>query len=183
MAPSPSPSAGLSGDAGARIRWTVERLDVQPADRILEIGSGGGTAASLVASRLEPGRGVLTAIDRSATAVKRTSARNAAYIADGRAVVLVTEFGEAGFPDGAFNKIFSINVSLFWIGPARAEFTQVHRLLVPGGAMYACWGRGPTPGRSDQIAARAKSRFVEAGFTTEVITANGLQCVKAVRPA
>ncbi|NMO50804.1 class I SAM-dependent methyltransferase [Actinoplanes sp. TBRC 11911] len=179
----PSPSAGLNGDAGARIRWTVERLDIQPADRILEIGSGGGTAVSLVAERLAPGRGVLTAIDRSATAVKRTTARNASYIEDGRAVVQVAEFSEAGFPDGAFDKIFSINVSLFWIGPARAEFAQVRRLLVPGGAMFACWGRGPTPGRSDQIAARARDRFAEAGFTTEVITENGLQCVKATRPA
>jgi SAM-dependent methyltransferase len=173
----------MRGDAGARIRWAVDRLDVQPDDRILEIGSGGGTAVSLVGERLAPGQGVITAIDRSATAVKRTTARNAAYIQDGRAVVLTAEFSEATFPDGAFNKIFSINVSLFWIGPATKEFAQVGRLLVPGGSMFACWGRGPTPGRSDQIAARAKERFLAAGFTTEVITENGLQCVKATRTA
>jgi SAM-dependent methyltransferase len=165
--------------SGARIRWTVDRLDVQPDDRILEIGSGGGTAVSLVGERLSPGRGMITAIDRSATAVKRTSARNADYIADGRAVVLVSEFSQAGFPDAAFTKIFSMNVSLFWIGPASEEFAQVRRLLVPGGSMFACWGRGPTPGRSDQIAARAKERFIAEGFTTEVITESGLQCVKA----
>jgi SAM-dependent methyltransferase len=154
---------------------------VRPDDRILEIGSGGGTAVSLVCERLAPGQGVITAIDRSATAVKRTTERNADYIADGRAVVLVTEFSEAGFTDGSFHKIFSINVSLFWIGSASEEFAQVQRLLAPGGAMFACWGRGPIPGRSDQIASRAKERFVAAGFTTEVITENGLQCVKATK--
>jgi SAM-dependent methyltransferase len=173
----------MRGDAGARIRWAVDRLDVRPDDRILEIGSGGGTAVALVCARLSPGQGTITAVDRSATAVRRTTARNAAAIADGRAVVLAVPFTEAGmaaFPAGAFNKVFSVNVSLFWIGSAAEEFALLHRLLVPGGTMFACWGRGPTPGRSDAIAARAVARFKEAGFSTKLYSENGLQCVAAM---
>src|SRR4051794_20519914 len=175
----------MRGDAGARIRWAVERLGVGPGDRILEIGSGGGTAVALVCERLAPGQGVITAVDRSATAVKRTTERNAAYIADGRAMVLAAPFtsaGMAGFPDGAFDKIFSVNVSLFWIGSATEEFALLHRLLSPGGTMFACWGRGPTPGRSDAIAARALARFTDAGFATRLYSEQGLQCVAATTP-
>ena len=160
----------------------MERLDVRPDDRILEIGSGGGTAVALVCSRLVPGRGMITAVDRSATAVRRTTTRNAAAIADGRAVVLAAPFTAAGmsdFPDNSFSKAFSVNVSLFWIGSAAEEFALLHRLLVPGGTMFACWGRGPTPGRSDAIAARAVVRFQEAGFDTRLYSEQGLQCVAA----
>lgn len=168
--------------AGERVRFAVDRLEVRPADRLLEIGCGGGTAAQLVCSRLTPGRGRITAIDRSATAVKRTLARNAAFVDDGRLVVRADAFTSsalADLADGAFDKIFSINVNLFWTGAAVDELALLRRLLARGGTMFACFGRGPTPGRSDEIAARTAARFSSAGFTTTVTSASGLQCVTA----
>jgi cyclopropane fatty-acyl-phospholipid synthase-like methyltransferase len=163
-----------------RIRWAVDRLDLRPDDRVLEVGCGGGTAVELVCARLAGGS--LTAIDRSLTAVKRTRARNAECIAAGRATVFQASFTSAGLadvPDRTFDKIYSINVNLFWTTPARDELALLRRLLVPGGTMFACWGRGPTPGRSDEIAARAAARFVAAGFATTVVSEDGLQCVAA----
>lgn len=175
----------VGGDARDRVQWAVTHLDVHPDDRILEIGSGGGTAVAAVCPLLTPGRGQIMAIDRSATAVKRTAARNAAYVDDGRAVVRAAGFTEADLadvPDAAFDKIFSVNVNLFWTGPAVEELGLIRRLLAPDGAMFACWGRGPTPGRSDEIAARVAARFREAGFETSVASDTGLQCVTA-RPS
>ncbi|GIF74311.1 SAM-dependent methyltransferase [Asanoa siamensis] len=164
-----------------RIRWSVEQVDPGPGEQILEIGCGGGTAAALVCARFEAVGGGLTAIDRSATAVKKTLARNASCVAAGRLTVVQAAFtsGEVGGL-GPFDKIFSINVNLFWTTPAREEIALLRRLLVPGGTMFACWGRGPTPGRSDEIAARTAARFTDAGFRTSVVSSAGLQCVRAI---
>src|SRR5688500_14126706 len=52
-----------------RTTYAVEKLDVQPDDRILEIGCGRGMPAELICARLK--HGSLTAIDRSAVASKR----------------------------------------------------------------------------------------------------------------
>ena len=163
-----------------RIRWSVDRLDPGPAERILEIGCGGGTAVELVCARLTSGS--ITAIDRSLTAVKKTLARNAGCVDAGRATVFQAAFTSAGLarvPDHSFDKVFSNNVNLFWTSPAVEELALLRRLLVSGGSMFACWGRGPTAGRSDEIAARTAARFVAAGFTTSVTSFEGLQCVTA----
>ncbi|HUG83628.1 MAG TPA: methyltransferase domain-containing protein, partial [Euzebya sp.] len=57
-----------------RIRWAVQLLDVSAEDRVLEIGCGAGVAVRLIADRLSHG-GEITAIDRSATAIRRTRGR------------------------------------------------------------------------------------------------------------
>ncbi|GAA1844897.1 SAM-dependent methyltransferase [Asanoa iriomotensis] len=162
-----------------RIRWSVDQVDPGPDERIMEIGCGGGTAAALVCERLVTGS--LTAIDRSLTAVRRTLARNAPFVEAGRLTVRQAPFTFDGVGElGGFAKIFSINVNLFWTSPAVEEMDLLRRLLVPGGTMFACWGRGPTPGRSDEIAARTAARFASGGFQTSVASSAGLQCVRAM---
>jgi ubiquinone/menaquinone biosynthesis C-methylase UbiE len=117
-----------------RLQRVVKRLDVQPDDRVLEIGCGHGIAATMVCERLEGGR--LTAIDRSEKMVEAATRRNAAYVEAGVAEFLVATLEELDLGDRRFDKVFAVRVGLFHREPARAQ-ELAERWLVPGGTVLA----------------------------------------------
>jgi len=102
-----------------RLSWAVETLGLGPDDRVLEIGCGRGVAAALVLDRLD--RGTYLGLDRSSTAIEAAVRRNRDAVTAGRAGFLTTSLDEAEFEPGSFDKIFAVNVNLFWTGPAERE--------------------------------------------------------------
>ncbi|MFJ7072526.1 class I SAM-dependent methyltransferase [Streptomyces sp. NPDC098781] len=167
-----------------RLTWAVENLDLGPGDRVLEIGCGRGVAITLVCERLTSG--TVTAIDRSSTAVEEARRRNARCVAAGRAVVRTAAVEEADFPAASFDKIFAVNVNLFWVRSPERELAALRRWLAPGGALCLCW-EPPGPGRAEEIAGKAAAVVAARGFVTEVRTGvtgggNALVCVRATLP-
>ena len=128
-----------------RLRAVVERPDVRPDDRVLEIGCGHGVAATLVCERLEGGR--LTAIDRSEKMIQAAKRRNAAHIEAGEAEFLVADLEDFDPGDRRFDKVFAVRVGLFDRDPARARGI-VEGWLAPGGAVFAFFDR-PTQGKGE----------------------------------
>jgi len=117
-----------------RLRAIVDRLDIQPNDRVLEIGCGHGVAASFVCERLV--RGHLTGVDRSAKMIAAAARRNAAYVDAGKAVFIVATLEELDLGDRRFDKIFAVRVGLFHREPGRAR-RLAERWLAPGGTLTA----------------------------------------------
>jgi ubiquinone/menaquinone biosynthesis C-methylase UbiE len=117
-----------------RLRAIVDRLDIQPDDRVLEIGCGHGVAASFVCERLV--RGHLTGVDRSAKMIAAAARRNAAYVDAGKAVFIVATLEELDLGDRRFDKIFAVRVGLFHREPGRAR-RLAERWLAPGGTLTA----------------------------------------------
>jgi ubiquinone/menaquinone biosynthesis C-methylase UbiE len=117
-----------------RLRRVVDRLDIKPDDRVLEIGCGHGVAASMVCERLESGR--LTAIDRSKKMVEAAARRNGAHVEAGRAEFLVATLEDADLGERRFDKIFAVRVGLFHREPARAH-ALAERWLAPAGTVLA----------------------------------------------
>jgi ubiquinone/menaquinone biosynthesis C-methylase UbiE len=113
----------------------VDRLDVQPDDRILEIGCGHGVAATMVCERLGEG-GRLTAIDRSRKMIDAAARRNAEYVEAGIAEFLVMTLENADLGERRFDKVFAVRVGLFHREPTRAR-ALAERWLVPGGTLLA----------------------------------------------
>ena len=117
-----------------RLQRVVDRLDIRPRDRVLEIGCGHGVAATLVCERLDGGR--LTAIDRSPKMIESATRRNAKYVEAGTAEFLVARLEALNLGDGRFDKIFAVRVGLFHREPERAR-RLVEPWLAPGGTLLA----------------------------------------------
>jgi SAM-dependent methyltransferase len=144
-----------------------------PDDRLLEIGCGPGVAVSAVCERLAGGR--ITAIDRSATAIRRATARNAGHVAAGR-VVLQTAALETLHPEnlpegpGGYDKVFAMNVNLFWVRTPTRELELIRTLLEPRGALFLFYGYG-TPGRGPATVPGALAgQLTGGGFTVGTLT-------------
>ena len=131
------------GLVSERLRSVVERLDVRPDDRVLEIEGGHGVAATLVSERLEGGH--FTAVDRSAKMIQAAARRNAAHVEAGRAKFLVADLEDLDLGGRRFDKIFAVRVGLFHREPERARGI-VERWLAPGGAVFVFFD--PLPGAS-----------------------------------
>ena len=109
---------------GERLRRIVDELQVQPEDRVLEIGCGHGVAAGMICELLERGR--LTAVDRSAKMIAAAQKRNARHVEAGVAEFLVAELEDLGLGERRFDKVLAVRVGLFAREPERA-----HALLQP----------------------------------------------------
>jgi protein-L-isoaspartate O-methyltransferase len=140
-----------------RLRWYVDAIDVAAGDRILEIGCGTGHAACAMALAASPG--LVTAIDRSPSAI--TSARaNAAKTGVGVAFVQSTL---AGFDGGPFDVIVACRVNVFWTGAAAEELHAVRRLLAPGGRLCICL-QPPSATKLDGEITAVRGNLAAAGF-------------------
>jgi ubiquinone/menaquinone biosynthesis C-methylase UbiE len=120
----------------ARLRAVLDRLDLRPEHRVLEIGCGHGVAATMVCERLTSGR--LTAIDRSAKMIAAAANRNARYVTAGTAEFLVASLEDADLGDRRFDRIFAVRVGLFHREPDRAR-TLAERWLAPGGVLLSAY--------------------------------------------
>src|SRR5579875_3191486 len=63
-------------------RWIVDLLDVQPDDRVLEIGFGPGVAIALLAARATAG--IVVGVDPSDVMAQQAARRNRAAVRAGR---------------------------------------------------------------------------------------------------
>jgi cyclopropane fatty-acyl-phospholipid synthase-like methyltransferase len=154
--------------AAERLVWAVDVLAVEPTDRLLEIGCGHGVAVSLVSEKLEGG--TITAIDRSAKMIETARKRNADHVASGVASFQTASLDQADLADACFDKIFAINVGLFWRQRPVRELTILRDHLASKGRLFLF--HEPAPGStSPPIAASVPAVLESSGFTvTEILT-------------
>jgi arsenite methyltransferase len=124
------PQSAVESFAGVANPFALGRLG--PGERVLDLGSGAGTD-SLVAAQMVGERGRVTGIDM--TSPMLVKARAAAAEAGFTNVEFVE--GEAErlpFADESFDVVISNGV-IDLIPDKDAVFTELHRVLVPGGRM------------------------------------------------
>ncbi|MEV4894033.1 class I SAM-dependent methyltransferase [Nonomuraea sp. NPDC055795] len=154
----------------ARLTWAVDTLDVRPGERILEIGCGRGVAAELLCDR----GARVTALDRSATAIKAAELRNRRHLDAGLAVFRLGAL-EDGIGDGGYDKVFAVNVNLFWTRSPAGELGLIRNALTGRGALYVFY---EPPGRTEELAEKVGGALAAGGFHVTTMREGGLLCVK-----
>jgi cyclopropane fatty-acyl-phospholipid synthase-like methyltransferase len=157
-----------------RIQWAVDTLAVRPDERLLEIGCGSGVAVALVAERLRDG--TITAIDRSATAIAAATRRNTSAVEAGKVVLRRAALADLDTQGEPFDRIFAVNVNLFWTGPAAAELERIRALLKPGGRLFLFYEL-PDASRAHIVAERAGASLAAAGFAVDRVDGDGQSLV------
>ena len=150
----------------------IRRLEVKPGDNILEIGMGNGFFVSSIVSVAPNVR--YTGCDYSPEMVQQATVRNQAAVASGQARFLAAEAGSLAFPEGVFDKIFTVNTFYFWENPAEV-LAEVYRLLKPAGTLLI--GLRPKATMQHYPFVSYGFRLYDAGDITPLLSAAGFGLV------
>jgi ubiquinone/menaquinone biosynthesis C-methylase UbiE len=160
--------------------WTLEALDIRPADRLLEIGFGPGI--TLAAAAELASSGLVAGIDRSALMVSQASRRNARAVREGRVRITLGDSRRLPFPDSSFEKAYASNVTMFWDN-AQAHLAEMRRVLRPGGLLVLSlqprWARSEDEVRA--IGDDLQQEVERAGFREARLEFKHMSPVTALR--
>ena len=147
----------------ARNRWAVQLLDVQPNDRVIELGCGPGVAIAALATRAT--RGLVVGVDHSQVMIRQARRRNRAAIKAGRVHLIHAPVESLAINDGQFDAALAVNTVGMWPEPT-ARLRELARLLRPGGriALVSQPRRpGATAATSVAVADELAALLAEAG--------------------
>ncbi|MGK8490833.1 class I SAM-dependent methyltransferase [Nocardia asiatica] len=145
--------------------WTVSLLEVQPTDRILEVGFGPGVAIAEFARRATEGH--VFGVDHSRAMVRHAARRNSVAIRAGR--VRLTHASVEQLPSfgDPLDAILAVNSVGFWPEPVE-RLRELRRLLRPAGRI-ALVSQPRCPGATRDTTVRAaqelQDMLIDAGFT------------------
>jgi ubiquinone/menaquinone biosynthesis C-methylase UbiE len=147
-----------------RNRGTIELLDIQPDDRVLEIGYGPGLAIQWAAERAV--RGKIIGVDHSDVMHRQAARRNAPAINAGLVELHMASVDALPAFDSPFDKVFAVNVHLFWPDSVRV-LARLAALMKPGGTIALTFqprSRGATNEDTRRGAERIAESLRAAGF-------------------
>ena len=149
--------------AGERNDWIIAQMEIEPADRILEVGFGPGAALRVLAARAREGE--VTGVDTSPLMLRQAAKRNARAMREGHIRLLQGTVQALPFEAAVFNKALAINSVQIW-PDSFVGVKEMQRVLVPGGtialALQPVWAK--TDDEVRQIGADLVALLDRAGF-------------------
>ena len=155
-------------------RVAVELLEVEPDDRVLEIGFGPGKAILEAARRAN--RGFVAGVDRSEVMLRQAERRNRRLIAEGRVDLRQGDVAALPFESGSFTRVFEVNSFHHWPEPSEG-LREIRRVLCDGGTLLLCL-RMKHPTRSFLVAPGYTPNEVE--WVTRLVRGAGFHDVRVV---
>jgi ubiquinone/menaquinone biosynthesis C-methylase UbiE len=149
-----SPSGMMGWLAGERMvrqhrpetAWTINLLEMQPTNTVLEVGFGAGQGIKLAAEKASDGH--VMGIDLSEVMVRVATRRNARAVKAGRVALSRGNITALPFEDQHFDKIMTIHTFYFWSEPSQA-LSELYRVLKPGGRLVITLSTGKINARGE----------------------------------
>jgi ubiquinone/menaquinone biosynthesis C-methylase UbiE len=164
--------ARMNQKCAARV---IDLLEVQPNDRILEVGFGPGVGIELLAKAAP--EGYVAGVDPSQEMVDQARDRNATAITSGHVDLRYGSAESLPFEDNTFDKTLAINSMQVWTDAA-AGLREIRRVMKSGGRMAL----GFTP-YSGQQKVGLTDRLTVAGLTEAHVAETDMGfCVLASKP-
>jgi ubiquinone/menaquinone biosynthesis C-methylase UbiE len=113
-----------------------DALAVQPDDRVVEIGFGGGYLLGRLAQVVTTG--YVAGMDISETMVRYSSRQHSSLIRTGRMRLCCAAAETAPFPPALFDKACTVNSIFYWNDVTRA-LQECSQLLTEQGALVLCF--------------------------------------------
>lgn len=151
--------------------WTLELLGISSSENILEIGYGPGKAIQK-AYALCP-KCQIVGIDHSEEMMAAASRLNRKAVAAGAADLRIGVVEALEFPEGTFDKAFSINCVYFWPDSSRG-LQELHRVLKVGGKLAITVRDKKRQAYRPYSGDNLKKMLSQVGFSTVEIYSNGL---------
>ena len=148
-----------------RNRWTVDLLELNPADRVLELGPGPGVTLGLLLEQTNAG--LVVGMDHSETMLAQCRKRNARAVREGRLQLTQGSFTELLDLPGPFDKIVAVN-ALQFDGMSNEALSQIMALLKPGGTFAVSFqprGSEPTEEKALAFGEKVASLLKGVGLT------------------
>jgi ubiquinone/menaquinone biosynthesis C-methylase UbiE len=148
----------------ARSRWAARLLDVQPTDRVIEIGCGPGVALAALAAQAT--HGLVVGVDHSQVMISQARCRNRASVKAGRIRLIQAPVESLTIDDGQFDAALAVNTVGMWPDPP-VRLREIARLLRSGGRIaLVAQPRRPdaTAAISDAVALELVQLLAEAGI-------------------
>ncbi len=112
--------------------FAVERLDIQPTDKVLDIGFGGGVTIEEMLKTIDTGK--IYGIDFSQVMVEQAKQKFKPEIESDKVSIEFGDVKQLPFTESTFNKICTVNTIYFWDEPL-ANLKEIKRVLKSDGKL------------------------------------------------
>ncbi|WP_161487702.1 class I SAM-dependent methyltransferase [Exiguobacterium sp. KRL4] len=110
--------------------WTINLLNVQKDDIILELGCGAGYAIERLVHQTAAKQ--IVGVDSSSAMLRSVQKRNKEAIRSNRVDILYGDLNKLAFQNEQFDKVFTIHTLYFWENIS-GTLADLYKVLKPGG--------------------------------------------------
>ena len=145
-----------------RSEWVASLLELEPNERVLEIGFGPGADIARAAKIAS----FVAGLDHSETMVRQASQRNSEAIREERVELKLGRAAELPYPDAQFDCVFAINSAQFWKDLPNT-LAGIKRVLKPGGRVLLAVqprNKGASEETARQVGIGLAKALTAAGF-------------------